>query len=200
MSLLFRFFLLAIQRTAKVAKIKTILAINKNVVESLKIVQTSIKRVQAIRLPVTTADKLCQKFNLVKHAIPLPVQTPVIGAGTATKTIRADHTAKVLFLDVSSVCISFPCLLNLLSSLRTILLNVLDCFSFVKIGRNKIKIKIDAILDPKKLAKKDANGDSALSPQILLIPKGIAIRASQTGIIDINSVDQKLPPLLTKKF
>lgn len=198
--MLFCFFLLVIQQTAKVAKIKTILAINKNVVESLKIVQTSIKRVQAIRLPAIIADKLCQKFNLVKHAIPLPAQTPVIGAGTATKTIRADQTAKVLFLDVSSVCISFPCLLNLLSSLRTILLNVLDCFSFVKIGRNKIKIKIDAILDPKKLAKKDANGDSALSPQILLIPKGIAIRDSQTGSIDINSVDQKLPPLLTKKF
>lgn len=198
--MLFRFFLLVIQQTPRVAKIKKILAINKNVVEFLKRVQTSIKSVQAIRLPTTIADKLCQKFNLVKQAIPLPAQTPVIGAGTATKTIRADQTANVLFLDTSSVCMSFPCFLNLLSSFRTILLNVLDCFSFVKIGRNKSKIKTDERLDPKKLAKKDANGDSALSPQTLLIPKGIAIRASQTGSIDINSVDQKLPPLLTKKF
>lgn len=155
---------------------------------------------QAIRLPVTIADKLCQKFNLVKHAIPLPAQTPVIGAGTATKTISADHTAKVLFLDVSSVCISFPCLLNLPSSFRTILLSALDFFSFAKIGRNKSKIKTDARLDPKKLATKETKGDSALSPQRLLMPKGMAIRASQTGSIDINSVDQKLPPRLTKKF
>ncbi len=177
------------------------LARSKNKIESLKIVHTNNISTQAIKFPTITAVKLCNRLRFVKQATADPVQIPVIGAGIATNSITASHMLKVLCFLTFWSSSSTLCFLNFASSFAIILAKVLVFFSLAKTGFRQLRIINATRLLPKKLARKETNGESADAPHTsVAMPKGKAILASHIGTIAISITAKKLPPILLNIF